>query len=408
MVGQPDGNKPYYFGIDGLRFLAACLAASFHLCFWSWAQTGSTPNLILEGAARFDALTSFTWFGWVGVEVFFVISGLVIANSANGRTPIEFAKGRLLRLYPGAWVCATVALAALLYMHQLPFSRIAKGYIASLALFPASRRWVDGVYWTLTVEIVFYALIFGLQIFRRFASVSVLAWALTIWSGAFNALLILNLMHVTHTPAMDWGRRPQLENILLLRHCAFFAIGIWLWLIAARRRDASIFLGLALGMAVGASEIASRALEIVQQTPAATDQSPIVPILIWLSVVFALFLFTRFAKQLRPRSSVSAGILRSLGLMTYPMYLLHTVFGTTILRLLIDAGAAPYAALPIALGSDIALAWLGSAIIEPVVRRKLRHWLTYAETTMRKRPAGLFISGGEIKTARNEAPALAP
>jgi len=408
MVGQPDGNKTYYFGIDGLRFLAACLAASFHLCFWSWAQTGSTPNLILEGAARFDALTSFTWFGWVGVEIFFVISGLVIANSANGRTPIEFAKGRLLRLYPGAWICATVALAALLYMHQLPFQRIVKGYIASLALFPASRRWVDGVYWTLTVEIVFYALIFGLQIFRRFASVSVLAWVLTIWSAAFNALLILNLLHITHTPAMDWGRRPQLENVLLLRHGAFFAIGIWLWLIAAHRRDVSIFLGLALGMAVGACEIASRALEIIQQTPAAAGQSPLVPVLIWLTVIFALFLFTRFAKELRPRSPVSASILRGLGLMTYPMYLLHTVVGTTILRLLIDGGAAPYAALPIALGSDIALAWLVSATIEPVIRRKLRHGLTDIQIAMRNRPAGLFVSGGEIRSPHDQAPALAP
>lgn len=95
---QPDGNKVYYFGIDGLRFLAVCLAASFHLCFWSWAQTGSTPNLILEGATRFDALTSFIWFGWAGVEIFFVISGLVIANSANGRTPIVLERRNFAQL----------------------------------------------------------------------------------------------------------------------------------------------------------------------------------------------------------------------------------------------------------------------------------------------------------------------
>lgn len=408
MAGRPDGNKTYYFGIDGLRFLAACLAASFHLCFWSWAGVNSTPNLILEGTARFDDLTSFTWFGWVGVEIFFVISGLVIANSANGRTPFEFAKGRLLRLYPGAWICATVALIALLYMHQLPLQRIVKGYAASVTLFPGARRWVDGVYWTLTVEIAFYVLVFGLQIFRRFAAISALAWALTIWSGAYNFLLIANLMHVTHTPLMDWSRRPQLENILLLRHGAFFAIGIWLWLIAAHKRGPSILPGLALAVAVGTSEIVSRALEILQQIPAAAGQSAAAPVFIWLASVFALFLFTSFAEELRPRSARSVTILRRLGLMTYPMYLLHTVVGTTILRLLIENGAPSYAALPTALCSVIGLAWAVSAFAEPPVRKNLSVWLAASEKTMRRHLPSLFLDGGKIETPRLKAPALAP
>jgi peptidoglycan/LPS O-acetylase OafA/YrhL len=405
MAGRTDGSKTYYFGIDGLRFLAACLAASFHLCFWSWAQANSTPNLILQSASRFDALTPFTWFGWVGVEIFFVISGLVIANSANGRTPFEFAKSRLLRLYPGAWVCATVALMALLYMHQLPFPRIIKGYIASVTLFPGARRWVDGVYWTLTVEITFYLLVFALQIFRRFAAISILAWALTIWSGAYDVLLISNLMHITHTPLMDWVRRPQLENILLLRHGAFFAIGIWLWLIAAHRREPRVVQGLALAILVGASEIASRALEILQQTPAAEGQSPMIPVLIWLAAVCGLFLFTRFAEELRPRSSKSATILRRLGLMTYPM---HTVIGTTVLRLLIDGGMAPYAALSIAFCFVTVLAWVVSAVFEPFVRQKLSQGLAAVEKVLRKYSARLFQAGGEIKAAHHESPALAP
>ncbi|MEP6829814.1 MAG: acyltransferase [Rhizomicrobium sp.] len=408
MAGRATNDKIYYFGIDGLRFLAACLAASFHLCFWSWSQTGTTPNLILENAARFDALVPFTWFGWVGVEIFFVISGLVIANSANGRTPIEFAKGRLLRLYPGAWICATVALAALLYMHQLPPQRIVKGYVASITLIPTARRWVDGVYWTLTVEIAFYALVFGLQIFRRFPAISTLAWMLTIWSGAFNALLMFNLLYGIHVPLLDLARRPQFENILLLRHGAFFSIGIWLWLIAAHKRSPSIFFGIALAIGVGAIEIANRALEIIQQTEAAAAQSPIVPVVIWMIALSALFLFTRFSKHFNPSLGAAGTVLRSLGLMTYPMYLLHTVFGTTVLRLLIDGGIPPYAALFIALCSAIALAWAVSSIAEPILRRMLRHWLVGAESIMQKRPALLFVSGGQITTPDDRAPALVP
>src|SRR6185503_11562157 len=100
---------------------------------------------------------------------------------------------------------------------------------------------------------------------------------------------------------------------------------------------------------------------------------------VWLVAVLALFLFTYFAKELRPRSKRSAAILRGLGLMTYPMYLLHTVVGTTVLRLLIDRGAPSYVALPAALSFVIASAWVVSALIEPFVRQRLRGGLAIAE-----------------------------
>jgi hypothetical protein len=54
----------------------------------------------------------------------------------------------------------------------------------------------------------------------------------------------------------------------------------------------------------------------------------------------------------------SAAILYSIGLMTYPMYLLHTVFGAAILRLLIDVGTWRYAARPITLSANIVVAWI--------------------------------------------------
>jgi peptidoglycan/LPS O-acetylase OafA/YrhL len=53
-----------------------------------------------------------TSLGGLGVDVFFVISGLVIAISTEGRTAAGFAKARFLRLYPAFFVCSLLGAIA--------------------------------------------------------------------------------------------------------------------------------------------------------------------------------------------------------------------------------------------------------------------------------------------------------
>ena len=40
--------------------------------------------------------------GWVGVQIFFVLSGYVIAASAQSGSAGDFVRSRFLRLFPGA------------------------------------------------------------------------------------------------------------------------------------------------------------------------------------------------------------------------------------------------------------------------------------------------------------------
>src|ERR1700750_2863052 len=110
--------KNHFPILDPLRFAAALGAAVLHLTFWSWA--GSSPGVApgfehcVSAGLQFQSAAPFTWFGWVGVEIFFVISGFVIANSAAKSSPSEFLRGRALRLYPAVWVCATLTFLVLL------------------------------------------------------------------------------------------------------------------------------------------------------------------------------------------------------------------------------------------------------------------------------------------------------
>src|SRR6201987_2791882 len=107
--------------------------------FWSWAWpamgvAGLEPCVAAD--VLFPAAAPFTWFGWVGVEIFFVISGFVIANSASKSSPTEFLLGRALRLYPAVWVCATATLIVLVLFGRGSPSEFILPYIHAMLLVP--------------------------------------------------------------------------------------------------------------------------------------------------------------------------------------------------------------------------------------------------------------------------------
>ena len=125
-----------YFGLDLVRFGAALMVALYHLAFWDWLPERS-PTPPIAPVSIFSA-------GWVGVEIFFVLSGFVIALSAQGKTVGQFITGRAARLYPAAWMCATISFIVLHHTQLLP------DYFRSIALSPIGP-WIDGAYWTLGV-----------------------------------------------------------------------------------------------------------------------------------------------------------------------------------------------------------------------------------------------------------------
>ncbi|WP_371734275.1 hypothetical protein [Acidisphaera sp. S103] len=69
----------------------------FHLTYWSWAPVESLTKSVSGGVAEFPSMAKITWLGWVGVEIFFVISGFVISYSAAGVSPFVFLRRRIIR-----------------------------------------------------------------------------------------------------------------------------------------------------------------------------------------------------------------------------------------------------------------------------------------------------------------------
>lgn len=108
----------------------------------------------------FPTAFPFAAYGWLGVELFFLISGFVICMSCWGRSVGDFFTSRVTRLYPAYWfaVLATTAVLLLIPGGQKPLPW--PDVLTNLTMLqePLGVRMVDGVYWTLFAELRFYLL----------------------------------------------------------------------------------------------------------------------------------------------------------------------------------------------------------------------------------------------------------
>lgn len=147
--------------IDGLRGVASLAVAILHLTIGGGFEM--TLRAVLPAAAI--AVLSH---GYLGVEIFFVISGFVIAYSIRGRTITgrylgNFAVRRSLRLDPPYYVTIALALIVIWISNQLMTDRTAEmpGWTTVLAHMFYLQGFLGmtnivGVFWTLCLEVQFY------------------------------------------------------------------------------------------------------------------------------------------------------------------------------------------------------------------------------------------------------------
>ena len=157
---QPDNSHTLW--LEALRG-AACLAVV--LCHAGLHTSG--PRHSIE-----QFFATFTVYGWLGVPVFFALSGYFIADAIERRASaphgaLNFWRDRFLRIYPVFW--AAFIFSGLLALAATPFNGLAASsawpatFAAWLGDLSLSGMWFDIgprllVSWSLAYEIGFYAL----------------------------------------------------------------------------------------------------------------------------------------------------------------------------------------------------------------------------------------------------------
>lgn len=167
MINSPPNTPPNTDRLDvvhTLRGLASFAVCWFHLSKWfNFKYAGQYP--LVEASGH--------W-GWLGVEVFFVISGFILPYSMwrAGYRPgdfFTFVWKRLLRLEPpyliSILLCLLLGFVPTLNpaYRGLPFTELlsAPQLFAHLGYLNAffGYEWVNPVYWTLAIEFQFYLLV---------------------------------------------------------------------------------------------------------------------------------------------------------------------------------------------------------------------------------------------------------
>jgi peptidoglycan/LPS O-acetylase OafA/YrhL len=320
----------------------------------------------MPGEGELELVRQISRYGYLGVDLFFMISGFVIAWSAQGRSAIQFAISRFSRLYPTFW--AAMAFTALLILiggsEELRSTLLTPFVLAANATMvpaPLGAPRLDDVYWTLELEIRFYALVF-------------VALAL----GLGRHLERLVYVWILLTALQQIVPLPRIVGVVTLgAYGAFFGAGFLLYFIHTRGSNAARLAFLAI------AAVTSVWYSVAQRGGFLTPDSQsgiVVPILVAMMIVL---LYGASRAQI---GGDAARLITRLGALTYPLYLTHAVLGVFLIEYLATK-MPPAWVLVCATAVALAVAQLFVVLVDEPARKPVAAACNRAVDWIRRRRA---------------------
>ena len=337
-----------FYEIDLLRFIAAIAVVFYHYTF---VGNVDSPELV---RVTYPVLAEYTRYSYLGVNLFFLISGFVILLSAHNRSAIEFASSRFVRLYPAFWASVSLTAIGLYFFGGSFFSVTIPQYLMNMTMISGyiDIKQIDGVYWTLLIELVFYTLIFLLLLFKMIRYIELF---LAIWLG----IVILSLI-VTPLPFL-------VRFFFFPEWAPYFISGSLFYLIYAKGLDLTrgllLFSSYLLAIYFSVVEVGLLKVELNSYF------NSLVPV-IWVSIFFLIFILIISHKTQWIRSAN----LVKIGLLTYPLYLIHANLGYLVFNHF--AGSIDkYLLLFLIISFMLTLSWLIHYLIEKPLAKFLKRMI---------------------------------
>jgi peptidoglycan/LPS O-acetylase OafA/YrhL len=346
--GAPGGRGPRLAALDGLRFLAALGVLAYH---FTARQTDAWDRDLAEVA---PAVAPWAVYTSLGPELFFVISGFVILMTAWGRSVPDVVGSRVGRLFPAYWV-AVLATGALLLLvwpgKEITGDQVLVNLTLLQSLFDVGH--VDGVYWTLWVELRFYLLI------AVFAAVGITR-ARVLWFAAAWPAVAMLARTLGMSDAVTW---------LVAPYAPLFAAGMALYVIHRTGHRVLPWLLVAGNAALATAALVPARMDSLGENSVVAPR----PVLLAAALLGCVALVALVA--LTPLSRWRWTGLTTAGALTYPLYLTHEYWGLWVVHLL--HGRLPvWAVLAAAVAFSLVLAWLVHRLVERPFGPRLRRATT--------------------------------
>lgn len=333
-------NSQRLLELDALRGMAALSVVIFHY-FFRYNQIYGHENLAVE----------WSYLGHYGVHLFFMVSGFVIFWTLDkAKRPLDFLVSRFSRLYPVYWAAVVVTFSAI-YTFGLSGREVSiNSAIANILMFHEYLKipHVDGVYWTLTVELTFYFWIFLIYLSSNLNKVE----------GIFSLLVVVSIAH-----SLGFVSIPSfLYKIFILKYISLFLAGICFYKLMAGVETKKTIVALTLSFA------------------------SLVAIYSFKEFILFFFFYSVFFLIISGRLKIlNIKPLVFLGSISYSLYLLHQNIGYIIINKTYELQLNPVFGVFSAIFVSVVLATLFMKFIEKPVLRVIRE--TYKNNKKMQRVA---------------------
>ena len=299
-----EGKRLYE--LDLFRFVAASAVLLYHYSFHGYSAGDHQLTTV-----SYLAMAPVTKYGFLGVNLFFLISGFVILMTAAEGSLWKFGVSRATRLYPTFWICCSLTFAASLLIGHNGTTVTFRQFLANLTMLSGLRQvpQVDGVYWSLLVEWRFYFLVSLALAAGLIGRVNLL---LGVWLGLYVVLTARPIHVLSALVIPEWG--------------PYFIAGAMFYLVW--REGMSWYRGSVIALCY---VITARAAAASVQRDAVFYHTPFSSAVV--CVVLAACYGVMLLMSLDRTAPLSSRRWVRLGALTYPLYLLHQYLGYWLLNL---------------------------------------------------------------------------